>query len=85
MCKVRETGKGQFIIGWDQSRTLVQYQSLKPHFRLAVPPHWQTQKNYQISSDFIDWLLISHVGLHGYYTTLSYDVIHDVFVLFTPT
>jgi len=47
---------------------------LKPHFRPIVPSHWQMQKkikNFQHS-------------IHGgYYTTISYDVIHDEFVLFT--
>ena len=45
---------------------------LEPRFRPIIPSHQQRQKkNYQ------------HSVCGGCYTTLSYDVIYDVFVLFT--
>ena len=46
----------------------------KPRIRPIVPSHWQTQ----------NFFLNSQCSVRsGYYTALSYDVIHDVFVLFT--
>jgi len=44
---------------------------LKPRFRPIVPSHWQTQKFF---------LNFQHSVRSSYYTTLSYDVIHDIFV-----
>jgi len=48
-------------------------QSLETRFRSIVRSHWQTpeKNNFQ------------HSVRGGYYTTLSYDVTHDVLVLFT--
>ena len=47
---------------------------LKPRFRPIVPSHWQTQKKIQN---------FQHLVRRGHYAALSYDVIHDVFDLFT--
>ena len=44
---------------------------------MIVPSHWQTQKFH--TPAFISVFTVRG----GYYTAKSYDVIHDVFVVFT--
>jgi len=46
---------------------------LKPRSRQIVPSHWRTQKK----------ILKTRSVRVGYYTTLRYDVIHDILVLFS--
>jgi len=45
-----------------------------PGFRPIIPSHWQMQKKKQNFQRSV---------CGSYFTSISYDVIHDVFVLFT--
>ena len=47
---------------------------LKPRFRPIILSYWQMQKK---AENFL------RLVRGGYYTALSFDIIHDVFVLFT--
>ena len=79
---IRDDGS-HCVSPWQKSQTVVWDRTLRPNwyakrlksrFRPIVPSLWQTQKiikNLQRSVRV------------GYYTALSYDVIRDVFVLFT--
>ena len=73
-----ETKVLNFFLVWDRSlRTNYCAKRLKPCFRPIIPSHWQTQKFHMLAFIFC-------VFFHGsYYTTLSFDIIRDVFVLFT--